>query len=118
MQGAANSGPLLLVAVNLQRYLQRISAAGGFWRTIPVSAYEGCMIQGPESSSRKLAWVQGQSVVGWGCSECAWVFSPSGPPTGKSLDEIKRNFQVQLSKEFASHACAEHHLVRAAKLSS
>jgi hypothetical protein len=59
--------------------------------------------KGQESSSRKLVWVEGQGVVGgWGCSECAWVFNPSGPPTGKTLDEMKRNFQVQLSEEFGS----------------
>jgi hypothetical protein len=28
-------------------------------------------------------------------------------PTGKSLDEMKRNFEMQLSDEFASHACAK-----------
>jgi rubredoxin len=58
--------------------------------------------KGPESSSRKLVWVEGQSFEGWGCSECAWVFNPSGPPTGKSLDEMKLNFQAQLSEEFMS----------------
>jgi hypothetical protein len=42
------------------------------------------------------------------CSECAWVFNPSGPPVGNSLDEMIGNFQIQLAKEFALHACAEH----------
>jgi hypothetical protein len=74
--------------------------------------------EGQESSSRKLAWVEGESFEGLGCSECAWVFSPSGPPTGKSLDEMKRNFQVQLSEEFASHACANRPRVKGAKLSA
>jgi hypothetical protein len=32
----------------------------------------------------------------------------SGPLSGKSLDEMKRNFQVQLSEEFTSHPCAEN----------
>ena len=63
--------------------------------------------EGQESLSRKLVWVKGQTFEGWSCSECAWVFNPSGPPIGKSLDEMKRNFQVQLSEEFASHACAK-----------
>ena len=49
--------------------------------------------KGPQSSVRKVVWVEGQSVKGWGCSECAWLFHPSGPPTGESLDEMKRNFQ-------------------------
>ena len=74
--------------------------------------------KGSERSSRKLVWVEGQSVEGWGCSECAWVFNPSGPAVGKSLDEMKRNFQMQLSEEFASHACAKRPLVKGAKLSS
>lgn len=74
--------------------------------------------KGPESSSRKLVWVEGQSFEGWGCSECAWVFNPSGPPTGKSLDEMKRNFQVQLSEEFMSHNCARRPQFKVAKLNS
>ncbi len=55
--------------------------------------------KGPHSSSRQVVWVEGQSVKGWGCSECAWVFHPSGPPTGESLDEMKRNFQTRKSQE-------------------
>ena len=62
--------------------------------------------EGEESSSRKLVRIEGQSFEGWGCSECAWVFNPSGPPVGESLDEMTQNFKVQLSEEFASHDCA------------
>jgi hypothetical protein len=36
------------------------------------------------------------------------VFNPSGSPTGKSFDEMMRNFEAQRDKEFAFHACAEH----------
>jgi rubredoxin len=61
--------------------------------------------QGEESSSRKLVRIEGQSLMGWGCSECSWVFHPSDPPIGKSLDEMKRNFQMQLSQEFECHDC-------------
>jgi hypothetical protein len=90
-----------------------------FWRTIPVSACEGCMLhKGQESSSRKLVWVEGQSFGGWGCSECAWVFNLPDQPTGKSLAEMKRNFDVQLSKEFASHACARLPRIKGKKLAS
>jgi rubredoxin len=71
-----------------------------------------------EISSRKLVRVEGRSFRGWGCSECAWVFNPAGPPVGRSLDEMTRNFQMQLSEEFASHACAEHRRGRAEKFSS
>ena len=71
-----------------------------------------------ESLSRKLVWVEGQSVNGWeGCSECAWVFIPSGPPLGESLNERARNLDVQLSEEFAAHDCAEHPRAKAAKAS-
>jgi len=57
---------------------------------------------------RKLAWTSDQAPGGWGCSECAWVFNPSGAPIGNSLDEMKENFAQQLQKEFAAHVCAEH----------
>jgi hypothetical protein len=67
--------------------------------------------------TRKLVWVEGQNVAGWGCSECAWVFKSSAWPAGKSLDEITRNFQAQLSEEFASHACAEHPRLKGATAS-
>jgi hypothetical protein len=45
---------------------------------------------------------------GFGCSECAWVFKPSGPPAGNSLDEMKEIFARLRDKEFAIHVCAEH----------
>jgi hypothetical protein len=58
--------------------------------------------------TRKLVWVEQQRFRGWGCAECAWVFNPSGAPTGKSLDEAKRNFELQRDKEFTLHVCADH----------
>ena len=61
-----------------------------------------------ESSSRKLAWVEGQKVAGWGCSNCAWVFHPSDLPSGKSLDELTAHAQRQLDNDFDSHNCAEY----------
>jgi hypothetical protein len=63
--------------------------------------------QGEESSFRKLVRIEGQRFRGCGCSKCAWVFHPSDPPICKSLDEMKRNFRMQLSLEFASHDCPE-----------
>lgn len=57
---------------------------------------------------RKLVWIEEQHFRGWGCSECAWMFNPSGSPTGKSLDEMKQNYEQQRGKEFTSHVCAEH----------
>jgi hypothetical protein len=58
--------------------------------------------------SRNLVWIEEQRFRGWGCSECAWVFNPSGALTGKSLDESKRNFELQRDKEFKLHVCADH----------
>jgi hypothetical protein len=56
----------------------------------------------------KLIWIEEQSFLGWGCSECAWVFNASGSPAGNSLDEMKRNYERRCDEEFATHACAEH----------
>jgi hypothetical protein len=56
--------------------------------------------------SRNLVWLELQRFRGWGCSECAWVFNSSGPPTGKSLAEAVRNFELQRDKEFRLHVCA------------
>lgn len=57
---------------------------------------------------RKLVWIQEKRFLGWGCSECAWVFKPSGTPIGKSLDEMKQNYGERRDKDFAVHVCAEH----------
>jgi len=57
---------------------------------------------------RKLVWVEEQRFQGWGCSDCAWVFNPSGAPTGNSLDEMKENFELRRDRDFAGHACTEH----------
>ena len=64
--------------------------------------------KGQENPSRKLEWVEGQSVGGWGCSNCAWVFRPSNLPSGTSVDELAAHAQRQLDQEFAAHDCAEH----------
>jgi hypothetical protein len=61
---------------------------------------------------RKLIWIEGQRFQGWGCSECAWVFNPSGAPIGKSLDEMKENYERRRDKDFAAHVCAEHRRAR------
>jgi hypothetical protein len=83
--------------------------------TLPLSAREGSMLhEGQGNSSRQLIRVEGRSARGWGCSECAWLFSPLGPSVGRSLDEMKRNYQRQLSDEFATHACAAHLRVKVA----
>src|SRR5713226_616497 len=60
------------------------------------------------AARRKLVWIEEDRFRGWGCSECAWVFNPSGAPTGKSLEQSMRNFELQREKEFTSHVCADH----------
>jgi rubredoxin len=60
------------------------------------------------AAMRKMIWVESARSKGWACSECAWVFNPSDPPRGTSLDEMKQNFERQRDKEFASHVCAQH----------
>jgi hypothetical protein len=64
---------------------------------------------------RELVWIERERFVGWGCSECAWVFNPSGIPTGNSLDEMKQNYEQLRDKDFAAHLCAEHPKVKNTK---
>jgi hypothetical protein len=65
---------------------------------------------------RKLIWIEEPRFQGCGCSECAWVFKPSGaPPAGNSLDEMKKIFERVRDKEFAIHVCTEHLRAKKAK---
>jgi rubredoxin len=57
---------------------------------------------------RQMVWIEGPRFQGWACSDCAWVFNPLGAPTGKSLEEMKQNFELQRDKAFKSHVCNEH----------
>jgi hypothetical protein len=57
---------------------------------------------------RKLVWIEKQNLQGFGCSECNWVFNPSGALASESLDEMKRKYEAQRDKEFAAHVCAKH----------
>jgi hypothetical protein len=57
---------------------------------------------------RELIWIQEPHFLGWGCSECAWVFNPSGPPVGNSFQEMKENYLRLRDEESAAHICAEH----------
>jgi hypothetical protein len=59
------------------------------------------------AATRKLIWMEENRFQGWGCSECLWVFNPSGSP-GNSFAEMVRNVELQRDKEFTSHVCAEH----------
>ena len=57
---------------------------------------------------RKLVWVKGQNLQGFGCSESDWLFKPSGAPLDESLDEMKHKYEDQRDKEFAAHICVKH----------
>jgi hypothetical protein len=57
---------------------------------------------------RRLVWIDEKRFRGFACSECAWVFNPSGPLTGNSFDEMMRNFELQRDRDFSSHVCADH----------
>jgi hypothetical protein len=58
--------------------------------------------------NRKLVWIEQERFRGFGCSECDWVFKSSGAPTGRSFDEMMRNFELQRDREFTLHVCADH----------
>jgi hypothetical protein len=65
---------------------------------------------------RQLIWIQEPHFLGWGCSECAWVFTPSGPPIGNSLEEMKENYLRRRDEESAAHVCAEHPKAKKARV--
>jgi hypothetical protein len=64
---------------------------------------------------RMLVWIEEPRFQGFGCSQCAWTFHPSGPPTGDSLHEMKELYQRRRDKEFVIHVCAEYPRARKAK---
>ena len=55
--------------------------------------------------ARKLVWIENQKFQGYGCSQCNWVFQPSGAPVGESLAKMIKSFEDQREKEFAAHVC-------------
>ena len=61
-----------------------------------------------EPKRRNLEWVESPNFQGWACSQCAWVFNPLWPLAGKSIPDMKTEFEQHRDKEFASHACAKH----------
>jgi len=65
---------------------------------------------------RTLIWIEEPRFQGWGCSECVWAFSPSGAPTGNSLEEMKEEYERLRDKEFAVHVCAGHARAKEAKV--
>jgi rubredoxin len=61
---------------------------------------------------RDLVWVKTGDFQGWACSECAWVFNPSAPPNGNTLEEMKQNYEQQRDQEFVSHVCKAHATIK------
>jgi len=57
---------------------------------------------------RELIWIERHNFHGWACSACEWEFKPLGPLVGESIHDMKRLYEEQRDKEFASHVCAEH----------
>lgn len=57
---------------------------------------------------RMLIWIEERHFHGWRCSECAWVFNASGPPSGRSLSEMIENYKRLRDEEFAAHVCGQH----------
>jgi len=55
--------------------------------------------------TRKLVWIENQKFHGFGCSQCNWVFQPSGPLVGESLAKMIKAFEDQREKEFTAHVC-------------
>jgi hypothetical protein len=60
------------------------------------------------AARRTMIWIEGPRFQGNGCSECAWVFSPSGPPIGDSLSDMVEKYERRRDREFADHVCAEY----------
>lgn len=65
-----------------------------------------------EVMRRKLVWVERPTFHGWACSECAWLFNSTGPPTGDSLAEMQSHFEEKRDSAFRTHICAEHSATR------
>lgn len=68
------------------------------------------------STLRTLTWIEEPHFYGPGCSRCAWLFRPIGPPAGNSIHEMKENYMRDRDKEFAAHDCAQY--PKAAKASA
>jgi hypothetical protein len=56
----------------------------------------------------ELVWIDQPRFRGWGCSQCAWIFIPTGPPEGQTFNAMMRKYQERCGKEFAAHVCKEH----------
>jgi hypothetical protein len=57
---------------------------------------------------RRIVWVEREGLQGFRCSQCGWVFVSSGALVVKTTDEMKKEYEGQLNKEFAAHDCSVH----------
>jgi hypothetical protein len=55
------------------------------------------------STRRSLTWIRQTHFYGPGCSRCTWLFRPTGPPVGSSLQEMKENYLRYCNEEFLAH---------------
>jgi hypothetical protein len=60
-----------------------------------------------------MVWVETTGFLGWGCSQCAWKFNPTGVPAGTTIAEMKQHYQQQRDDEFLSHRCVDYPTVQA-----
>jgi hypothetical protein len=56
---------------------------------------------------RKLIQIEVEVFLALGCSECNWVFNPSGAVAGETIEEMKMNSIARPDKEFALHVCVK-----------
>ena len=101
---------LLGVAIPVMKVTDR--EAGGFSNSsqeaLKMSTANCARLPQRAAMNRTLVWIEQPHLWGFGCSECSWVFNPSGSPTGNSFDEMMRDFELQRDQEFTSHVCADH----------
>jgi hypothetical protein len=48
----------------------------------------------------KLVWIESHHFLGFGCSQCNWVFRPSGVVGGESLDKMNMDYDHPPSNQF------------------
>jgi hypothetical protein len=51
-----------------------------------------------EPKRRKMVWTERPNFQGWACTECAWIFNPTGALVGESIEFMKRRNRA--SKEW------------------
>jgi hypothetical protein len=61
------------------------SGRSSVWQTVGYTA----------AMPRQRVWIENTNFESFGCSECNWVFKPSGALIGESLDEMKEKYEVQ-----------------------